>query len=393
MKILNFLKDNKKKIIIIAPIIILIIIIIVLINSINKDNIFQKNVRNFNKIINEKFDYDTISGDIKLNINMKGLNTKNEIISDMKYDGNYKVDFKKNLINIDGKIKSNKKEIDNNIFIYDNSIYLFGKDVYDKYVKYELGTLDTFRNIKASTKVITILNDEIINTVSKENYKISKAKIGKEKVNKTILKFDKDYSKLKKEITKNLKDNKVFINNFSKYKGITKGQAKNEIDNINLKNYELILYTSKKNEFVRLDIINKDTKYIISRNDEKYSFKYYYRAGLTYEGYLVFDKDEITKINIKDIINGWDLEIEIKENNIKYNEKINIKNPIKDNNVILYNSLTDKDKNIINKNSIMKEINDNYNEREFYKVKRLPPLVESNEKEPEKLPHPKSYFK
>lgn len=380
---------NKKIIITVITIFIVITVIIISYKFINKGRLLNNFINDISNMIINKFDYETVSGDIELKVKADCISNDKNIISDMKYFADYEIDFNKGYVNIDGNVTYNKEKLKNNIYINNSSIYILTNDVYEKYVSFDAKYLYFLNHFKEYKKIIAIFNEVINELLDKNYYILSTDEFNGKKVNKTVLNLNgNNYSKIRKRLIDRLVNNSDFIKNLSKYKELSKKETIEYIKNVNFEDYQFILYTTKfSNNFVGFEFHGEEIDLIITYNKNNYFFEYYERDGLLYQGNIKIKGGDITEIYLEDIIKQVSVNLEKVDFNIEYNKEVDANKIINDDNVIGYESLFDKDKETIKKNTVIIEIYNNYSDRFNINntINSEFPSVEDNEEEAEEF--------
>lgn len=233
-----------------------------------------------------------------------------------------------------------------------NNIYLKLNNIYDKVIKSKIenkeddinNTIDEI----SSKKIITSLTNAIIDTSKNADYLKEYTTLNDNIVKKITLTINKQF---KESFYNNLLNDKDFITNYSKYKGITEEEVKEiikkEKSSLGEETGEISLYLSiLKNEFIMLDISSDNDKVTITKENDKYNYKIYTDSIIEYQGYIsIISNNNDYKINIthEDIEEELSFEINF---NISYEYDNNI-NSLDTNNAIDYEDLTEEDMNQI----------------------------------------------
>lgn len=233
-----------------------------------------------------------------------------------------------------------------------NNIYLKLNNIYDKVIKSKIenkeddinNTIDEI----SSKKIITSLTNAIIDTLKNADYLKEYTTLNDNIVKKITLTINKQF---KESFYNNLLNDKDFITNYSKYKGITEEEVKEiikkEKSSLGEETGEISLYLSiLKNEFIMLDISSDNDKVTIIKENDKYNYKIYTDSIIEYQGYIsIISNNNDYKINIthEDIEEELSFEINF---NISYEYDKNI-NSLDTNNAIDYEDLTEEDMNQI----------------------------------------------
>lgn len=233
-----------------------------------------------------------------------------------------------------------------------NNIYLKLNNIYDKVIKSKIENkeddINNTINEISSKKIITSLTNAIIDTSKNADYLKEYTTLNDNIVKKITLTINKQF---KESFYNNLLNDKDFITNYSKYKGITEEEVKEiikkEKSSLGEETGEISLYLSiLKNEFIMLDISSDNDKVTIIKENDKYNYKIYTDSIIEYQGYIsIISNNNDYKINIthEDIEEELSFEINF---NISYEYDNNI-NSLDTNNAIDYEDLTEEDMNQI----------------------------------------------
>ena len=241
--------------------------------------------------------YNISKGNIKLNFEMDSNDENSDLYKELSknnFDINYKIDnsndrsyFKINT-NYDGN-----KSLSINLYNDKKSMYVYYKDIYNKYIKYEKN--NSFKLIKNSDYKILLnglnqafdkvaTSEKISGTKTNLDYDIKTLKV----YESTLIINKNNYKRVSDTFINSLKSNEEFISSLSNSLNISSFDTKRKLDKActllkdffkQSENFEIKLYTNRKNhDFIKgvfackigsFEIINKDNSYIFNLNDIK----------------------------------------------------------------------------------------------------------------------------
>lgn len=366
---------NKRniKIIILTGIIVLFIIIVAIsknLTNLKKKEIFIEFINETSDILINNLSYETISGNSDFTLKVDSDITKKIIIPKTNYNSNYQIDLNKGYANI--KLEGQHKEgiLKSNIYISNNKINILLEDVHEKYISYNIDKLDIFTNSNNYKVVIETLSKTLIENIKLEYFDFDKTKIDGKSINVITLNLsNKNYEKFLQENYEKLNKDKKFKEALFEITGFQGEDLKSLLDIFSNKNYKITLYIEKESDnFRSIKFEDDENEIIINNEDNKFVYEYYLRDGLMYSGFIKITNDKIKEITLIDQINHWRLNLDFKEVNVKYNEKIKEKK-INSNEIVDYTNDNKDIKKIISDNKILNEIQENYDKKDESSLK------------------------
>lgn len=240
----------------------------------------------------------------------------------------------------------------------DKSIYIKSDELFDKIIKIDMPNsnnenINKEYNIKKdnleilANSSIDILRPLLNNAEYKKEY----TNLDNSLVKKVSITIDKQF---KENLYQGMLSNNEFLNSLSKLEGISRNELEksiqkliyeldNDIDSITL--YVSIL----DNKFIKLEIQESDEKFVLTKENNNYSYKIYDEEIIEYQGTIELNKvnnDYDISISHKDVEKDLNININL-ELTFEYDKEINeldIKNTIN------YKELTENDINKINDN-------------------------------------------
>ena len=362
---------DKRKVLFVVVIVLILLVIIFIFNNCNRCNLFKKFFYQVTNTVTEKLDYETISGNVEFKVNSgSSLQKKNMIIDNINYKANYNINLKNGFVYVDVEGYYDKESLKSNIYISNNKINLLLESVFDKYIVYDNEYLDILNNASDYRNVISILNEELNILLKTEYFNKSEVELNDKKVTKIILDLTKGYyDELKEDLINDLASNQEFMTSYSNIydNTYTKKQLIQKIHDIDMNDYKISLYFSKfSNEFIKLEVNSDEIDINIENKDNKYSFQYYLRDGLMYEGYLKIKDGNISEFNLIHNTKKYFINLKFDELNIGYNKEVDSYKEIKIGDSVNYLELTESDKSIIRKNGTINTIYNNYLNRYYH---------------------------
>ena len=373
-------KGNAKLIIIVIFIFLLLACLGVLVyyKVVSSKNIFKI-------LINDTFTYlesniqesDAINGSFELKVS--GTSSDNSVndmlgvISKVELTGNYGIDYKSKLMNLDIFTKyENDKLMNANIYTEDSNGYIMLEDIYDKYIKVPVDDYDSlfsFGNKRNDYKIVLKSINKALNDSLKDKYFVKeKLSIDGNKTNKITLKLTEDnYNLIKKDFINILLNNNEFLDSISSITNKSVDEIKevlsDTLENEEFEGVDISIYTKGvKNEFVKLEIADANDSIRITKNKDKYDYEILEDKEVIYDGSISIEENSskvFVKFSINETENNNNVEITF-NSNTKQVDSIDKKDIT---NNIYYEELTDEDNNnmlskILKNDTIMKFIGD-----------------------------------
>ena len=147
-------------------------------------------------------DNKTISGSTKFNLNVDSIFGDNKIIEDMECSLDYQVNLEKGYVNLDIE-NIGRDKVSSNIYITDGKVNLLLKDVYNKYIGYNIKyvNLDSLDYVSEYKNMLDIFSKELSNNLRERHFSIKIVEFKGKKVKKIELNLENDNNKrLKKKI-------------------------------------------------------------------------------------------------------------------------------------------------------------------------------------------------
>lgn len=313
-------------------------------------------------------DNKTISGATKFNLNVDSIFGDNKIIEDMECSLDYQVNLEKGYVNLDVE-NIGRDKVSSNIYIADGKVNLLLKDVYNKYIGYNIKyvNLDSLDYVNEYKNMLDIFSKELSNKLRERHFSIKIVELDGKEVKKIELNLENDNNKrLKKKIVNNLVDNKKFVKDFAKVNGYSNKNAKKELEKKIYDDYKLILYTDLfSNNIFKVDVDIGKYTINIELEDDKYSFSYFVNDGIIYNGYVKVNNDTISEIEFINEYDHYSIKINFNEFNTVYNEEVLSLKHIGPNIYIDHDDIDEVTRKIINKNRMIRDIYNNYLNRDF----------------------------
>ena len=299
------------------------------------------------------YDY---SFDINVETNIKEYIDIIDILNQMSINGHSDLDIKNKKI----YTKLNTLYQEKDLFDFElysennNTIYLKLNNIYDKVIKSKIAKETEEDNpydktdVSSLEKIINSLTKAIIDTLKNANYTKEYTTLNDTIVKQITLTIDKQFLEY---FYNYLLNDKEFIENYSKLKGITEEELKKNIEDekssLEYENEEISLYVSLlKNKFIMLDTSSGTDRINITKENNKYNYKIYTDSIIEYQGYISIvrnNKNYQISLSIEDI--EEELSFEVNFNiSYEYDKDINL---LDTTNAIDYDDLTEDDMNQI----------------------------------------------
>lgn len=338
----NRSKKSKKKIGTLIVVIILVLLLVfgvIYYKFILSKNVFKVLVDNsFNYLENSFVNYESASG--TFSVKAKGSsNDVFDIINKIDLSGNYAIDYKNKIVDMEVKSNyDNKKLLNANIYMEDGNGYVYLEDIYDKYMKTPVDNYDNlFTNMDKQDDYKVILKSvhNAVNGALKDEYFVKEnVTIDGKKVDKTTLKLTKDnYITIKKDIVNALSNDNEFLKSFSKVSEMNIDDIKEGLNdaietNDNFDGLDISIYTKSMGlDFVKLEISDAHDKLTVKIDKDRYKYEYAEDGAVIYSGYVSAsnNSDESTCIvSFNDVKNNSSIELTIKSS-VNYNKEISKK--------------------------------------------------------------------
>lgn len=387
-----------KRMIIIGAItfLVTILVIVTMCLSSSRTKSVNKFMNNITAFLVEQLSKENISGSAEFDLNVRSSERDGKtIIEKSKTQANYEINLKEGYSNIGLSGKYNDKTLNTNIHFAETNMYITLKDVYNKNISYNnIEMVKYLTNAKDTRNLIKIFMDEINNLTKNKNYEFETIKNKKEKTKKITLDIsEENNSKLREKLINNLIKNKKFIKSLSKLEKFPEETIKEKMKNEYANEYKLVVYTKKgSKDFIKTEIKINEIDIKINKKNNKYYFEYYIRDGLEYSGYVEIDNDKINKINIKNNLEHYEINIKLEKYDINYNTELTKENNLLLEGTIPNTELTEEIKNQILKNDVIYEINDNYKNRHPEQIEEEILKIDEPEPEPEWVPSEKDLY-
>lgn len=374
-------KKGNNKLIIIAIILLLLLAatgVLVYCKLVNSKNIFKTLINDTFTYLEENINYsDTASGTFSLKVGGTSsdspANNMLDIMSKLELSGNYGIDYKNKLMNIDIATKyENEKLVNASIYTENGNGYVGLEEIYDKYIKIPIENYDSiFNNIDKNDDykvVFKSINKALTNSLKDEYFTKEKATVDSVKTTKTTLKLsEENYNSIKKEFINKLLNDNEFLKSFSSISEKSVDDIKTELNKSleedDFEGVNISIYTKGlKNEFVKFEIADSTDSIVITKDNDTYNYELTEDKKVTYDGSLKItgDKNNATctfTINDKKENNTITLNF---KSTTKYNTAIS---KVDVSNSIAYENITQEDTNnittkILENKTIMKLIED-----------------------------------
>lgn len=275
------------------------------------DNIFAK-IDSEEQYLTEK---SSVSLAAEVDSEDKEISAINDMIKNLTITMKEESDFSNKIFNGSIAVKDENEDIvDVNMLIQDNAVYVYYKELIDKYLEIPLEedvNLDELMG--QGTDVNTIIREfknELKLELEKQNFTSEKASLmlseGQVNVKKSTLKLDeKGFSTFSLDLLKNMKNNQNFMNAFGNKKEefeesiiAAVESLEEEIENLeeSNNNIEISIYTKGLfNNFVKFEIVVNDTE-----SETKEGIAFTKASEGKYELLAYEDSETIFKLDIVD---------------------------------------------------------------------------------------------
>ena len=360
-------KNNRGK----NKLVVIVIIILLLLGAlgvfiyyrvVNSKNIFKT-------LINDTYTYlesnmntsDTVSGTFNLKVDGTSSDSSTNdmlgILGNIELTGNYGIDYKNKIMNmdIDSKYEGNKL-LDVNFYAENGNAYVELVDLYDKYIQMPIEDYDSLFNSTSNvddTKVVLKSVRDALNKSLKDEY-FTKEKIDVDgvKTTKTTLKLDKEnYNSIKKDVINELLNDNEFLDSASALSDTSVDDIKESLnDSLEEEEFEgadVSIYTKGfDNEFVKFEIVGANDSFSVIQDGDTYNFEVTSNENVIYDGSLKIteNKYDVTcnfTINDKQENNSIKLDL---SSSTKYDEKID---KLDVSNSVNYENMAEEDTNSI----------------------------------------------
>ncbi len=312
------------------------------------ESVIEQSIKKFEKGMG--FGYDTSKTEFDLKFKINGSKLQDDylsIINKLSLSGKVESDYKNNKSFISIDTKYDKEDlVKTDLFINNDTTYIYFKDIYDKYIKYDMGDANKQQNLTKDYEVLTRKIVEQIKKALKIDY--FKRKNDGEFVKNILTLTDKELYDVFRSVLDNLVKDDEFLNSLSNITLINKADLidymNGSIDDYNFTNEEILsieLYSRKGSEKVeRIVLRTNDSELEIEiANDNSYIIKIktgrneiIYKVNFSKSG----DKD---KLNFEVFLGDYSFSAELVYA-VKYNEQITVPD-VK--NVIDYKSINQSD--------------------------------------------------
>ena len=328
----------------------------------NPQTIFTMTIDKFFESITKNIsdnNYEISKGKVQAKFNITSNDENKELynnLSKLNFNIDYSLDNANNLSYV--KLLATDDSSDAlklNVYSNKNDVYIYSKDMYDKYIK-----------LSSSTKVKSITSKDIKNVLTGLNQAFDKVatseKINSNKnfldiFNKTMKVYETsliidnhNYKRVSQTFINTLKSNDQFMVSISKIKNKDSNEIKKSLNNYEKKlnkffkeneKTEVKLYTDKKeNTFIKGEISGKLESFTLTNNKDNSDFVFSNSENKTVSGNVsIVTNDAKTKNDIKltfkeeqDGKTLRDGNIELSFTNKKANsfEKVNVENSVKE---------------------------------------------------------------
>lgn len=315
------------------------------------ESVIEQSIKKFEKGMG--FGYDTSKTEFDLKFKINGSKVQDDylsIINKLSVSGKVENDYKNNKSFISIDTKYNKEDlVKTDLFINNDTTYIYFKDIYDKYIKYDMEDANKQQNLTKDYEVLTRKIVEQIKKALKIDY--FKRKNDGEFVKNILTLTDKELYDVFKSVLDNLVKDDDFLNSLSNITLINKADLidymNGSIGDYNFTNEESLsieLYSRKGSEKVERIVLRTDEDddadlEIEVSNDNSYVIKIktgvneiIYKVNFSKSG----DKD---KLNFEVFLGDYSFSAELVYA-VKYNEHITVPD-VK--NVIDYKSIDQSD--------------------------------------------------
>ena len=228
----------------------------------------------------------TISGEFTLDINSSydiSNNNLFDIIKELDIYGNYGINFKNKIVNMDVNTNyKNNKLLNFNIYGEDDKGYIYLEDLYDKYIKFNLNDYNKIIQNVNSEDVKIVLSSVFLalNKALKDEYFIKeKVNFDRKRVTKISLVLDSNNIKvIISDLVKSLLNNEEFLDSYANIIGGDVNKVKDKLSSLLDKKYDdfktinISIY-SKNIKFLKFEIVYDNNIYAFKVNDKNSLFK------------------------------------------------------------------------------------------------------------------------
>lgn len=312
------------------------------------ESLIEQSMKNFEKGMS--IGHDTLNADFDLKLKINGSNLQDDylsIINKLSVSGKVENDYKNNksFISIDAKY-SKGDLINTDLFINNDTIYIYLKDIYDKYIKYDIGESNNQQNLNKDYEVLTKKIVEQIKKSLKVDY--FKRKHDGEFVKNILTLTDNELYDVLKCIVDNLVKDDEFLNSLSNVTNVSKAElidymegSFNDYDITNEEVLSIELYSrqgSEKVEKVVLKACDSEWEIEIS-NDNSCVIKMKTDGNEIIYKVNTSKSDNKEKLNFEMLFGDYSFSAELVYT-VKYNEQITVPDV---NNIVDYKTISQSD--------------------------------------------------